>query len=140
MAVGFIDGRNRRKPWPVKSLTKFISVACIEYTSPWAGFELTTLVAIGTDCTGNCKSNYHTIMTTMPSPYMFGRCHTLWKISSSNCQQFKYQKNEQSPLIKHKKDHDVRKFLLHLILLFDHAIYILYVTNYNGRFGEHHFS
>jgi hypothetical protein len=24
-------------------------------------FELTTLVVIGTDCTGSCKSNYHTI-------------------------------------------------------------------------------
>ena len=28
------------------------------------GFELTTLVVIGTDCTGNCKPNYHTIGTT----------------------------------------------------------------------------
>jgi hypothetical protein len=30
------------------------------------GFELTTLVVIGTDCMGSCKSNYHTymIMTT----------------------------------------------------------------------------
>ena len=26
------------------------------------GFELTTLVVIGTDCTGSCKSNYHMIM------------------------------------------------------------------------------
>jgi hypothetical protein len=31
----------------------------------WAGFELTTLVVIVTDCTGSCKSNYHTITTTM---------------------------------------------------------------------------
>jgi len=32
------------------------------------GFELTTLVVIGTDCTGSCKSNcYHTI-TTMTAP------------------------------------------------------------------------
>ena len=30
-----------------------------------AGIELTTLVVIGIDCTGSCKSNYHTIMTTM---------------------------------------------------------------------------
>ena len=30
----------------------------------WAGFELTTLVMIGTDCSGSWKSNYHTIMTT----------------------------------------------------------------------------
>jgi hypothetical protein len=32
----------------------------------WAGFELTTLVVIGTDCIGICKSNYRT-MTTAPS-------------------------------------------------------------------------
>jgi hypothetical protein len=30
----------------------------------WVGFELTTLVVIGTDCIGSYKSNYHTIMTT----------------------------------------------------------------------------
>ena len=29
-----------------------------------AGFELTTLVVIGTDCTGSCKSNHH-MTTTM---------------------------------------------------------------------------
>jgi hypothetical protein len=29
----------------------------------WAGFKLTTLVAIGTDCIGSYKSNYHKIMT-----------------------------------------------------------------------------
>jgi hypothetical protein len=26
------------------------------------GFELTTLVVIGTDCIGSCKSNYHTMV------------------------------------------------------------------------------
>jgi hypothetical protein len=31
----------------------------------WAGFELATLVVIGTDCIGSCKSNYHMITTTM---------------------------------------------------------------------------
>jgi len=31
------------------------------------GFELTTLVVIGTDCTGSCKFNYHAI-TTMTAP------------------------------------------------------------------------
>ena len=30
------------------------------YTSPWTGFELTTLVVIGTDCTGSWIYNYHT--------------------------------------------------------------------------------
>jgi hypothetical protein len=42
----------------------FITECCIA----WAGFELTTLVVRGTDCTSSCKSNYHTIMTmTTPS-------------------------------------------------------------------------
>jgi hypothetical protein len=41
-----------------------IMLYSIEYTSPWMGFELTTLVVIGTDCTGSCNSNYHTITTT----------------------------------------------------------------------------
>jgi ABC-type microcin C transport system permease subunit YejB len=31
------------------------------------GFELTTLVVIGTDSTDRCKSNYHTTMTTTAS-------------------------------------------------------------------------
>jgi hypothetical protein len=30
-----------------------------------AGFELTTLVVIGTDCTGRCKSNHHTTTTAL---------------------------------------------------------------------------
>ena len=38
----------------------------------WAGFELTTLVVMGTDCIGSCKSIYHTITTTM-APSM--RCY-----------------------------------------------------------------
>jgi hypothetical protein len=50
-----------RPPTCRKSLTNFITWSCIEYTSPWAGSELTTLVAIGTDCT--CKSNCHTLTT-----------------------------------------------------------------------------
>ena len=32
----------------------------------WAGFKLTTLVLIGTDCIGSCKSNYHVITNTKP--------------------------------------------------------------------------
>ena len=39
----------------------------MEYTSPRMGFEFTTLVVIGTDCTGSCKSNYHTINAMTPS-------------------------------------------------------------------------
>ena len=30
----------------------------------WVGFKLTMLVVIGTNCTGNCKSNHYTITTT----------------------------------------------------------------------------
>ena len=44
---------------------------CIEYTSPWSGFKLTTLMVIGTDCTGSCKSNYHTMMTTTASQILY---------------------------------------------------------------------
>jgi len=29
------------------------------------GVQLTTLVMIGTDCRGSCKSNYHTMTTAM---------------------------------------------------------------------------
>ena len=43
---------------------KHYNIMLIEYTSPWAGFKLTMIVVIGTDCTGNCKSNYHKITTT----------------------------------------------------------------------------
>jgi len=37
----------------------------------WVGFELTTLVVIGTDCIGSYKSNYHTITTTT-APIQWG--------------------------------------------------------------------
>ena len=64
VTVSFIGGGNwstRRKPPTCrKSLTNFITLCCIGYTSPWAGFKLTTLVVIGTDCTGSCKSKHHT--------------------------------------------------------------------------------
>ena len=52
----------------------------------WTGFKLTTLVVIGTDCTGSYKSNYHTITTaTAPYPndfkinniYNWVKCNTL---------------------------------------------------------------
>ena len=37
----------------------------------WAWFELSTLVMIGTNCTGSCKSNYHTI-TSPTAPFLGG--------------------------------------------------------------------
>jgi hypothetical protein len=55
VVVSFIGAGNRstrRKQQACrKSLTKFITYCCIEYTSPRTGLELTTLVVIGTDCT-----------------------------------------------------------------------------------------
>ena len=36
-----------------------------------AGFELTTLAVIGTDCIDSYKSNYHTIMTKTAPNYFF---------------------------------------------------------------------
>ena len=72
----FIDGGNwsiRRKPPTYrKSLTSFITQLCIKYTLPWTGFKLTTLVMIGTNDTGNCKSNYHTVTTTTVPSFPFG--------------------------------------------------------------------
>jgi hypothetical protein len=47
-----------------KSLTTFFTQCWIEYTSPWTGFAITTLVVIGTDFTDSCNSNHHTITTT----------------------------------------------------------------------------
>ena len=43
-----------------------------EYTSPWAGFKLTTLVMIDTDCIGIYKYNYH--MTTAPKTLRVSEC------------------------------------------------------------------
>ena len=49
-----------------KSLTNSITSSCIEYTSPpCTGFEMTTLVVVGTDFTGSSKSNYHTTTTAV---------------------------------------------------------------------------
>jgi len=50
--------------WVFFATWQTLSQCCIEYTSPWNGIELTTLVVIGTDCIGSYKSTYHTITTT----------------------------------------------------------------------------
>ena len=72
MAVSFIGRGNRirRKPQKChKSLTNFITQCCIEHTTIWVGFKLTTLMVIGTDCIGSWKCNYHMITTTTaPAP------------------------------------------------------------------------
>ena len=54
---------------------------CIEYISPSEGFELTTLVVIGIDCTGSCKSNNHTITTTADPVMLVNYCRCRWKLN-----------------------------------------------------------
>ena len=44
----------------------------MEYTSPWVGFKLTTLMVICTDCIGSSSnSNYHTITNTTSSRLVY---------------------------------------------------------------------
>ena len=45
---------------PVKAIDKFYHTMLYWVHLAWAGFELTMLVAIGTDCIGSSKSNYNT--------------------------------------------------------------------------------
>ena len=46
-------------------------------------------MVIGTDCTGSCKSNYHTITTTT-APSFIGDLSSLYRSSYSFCKTFKY--------------------------------------------------
>jgi len=81
-----------RKPLTaLKSLTNFITLCCIEYTLPWGGFKLTTLVVIGSDCKG--KVNYHTIITTVAPASLLtdDRNHKPWNMSSTERSKIKMQ-------------------------------------------------
>jgi hypothetical protein len=44
-------------------------------------FKLTTLGATGTECTGSCKSNYHTITTTTAPPSQESECSCIYVCS-----------------------------------------------------------
>ena len=75
-----VPGKN--PPTCRKSLTNFIILCCIEYTS---GFELTTLVVVGTDCISTCsyKSNYYTITTTATQNYLYHTSPKYYGLNSS---------------------------------------------------------
>ena len=63
--ASFIIGGNRRKPPTCrKYLTNLYHMMLYRVHLDWVGFELTTLVVIGSDCINSCKSNYHAITTT----------------------------------------------------------------------------
>jgi hypothetical protein len=59
-----VHGENH---WPVASHWQTLSHNVISSTPHHERNTNSTLVAIGTDCTGSCKSNYHTITTTTAS-------------------------------------------------------------------------
>jgi hypothetical protein len=45
---------------------KFYHIMLYRIHLAWVGFEFTTLVMIGIDDIGSCKSNYHAITTIIP--------------------------------------------------------------------------
>jgi hypothetical protein len=55
------------------------------YNSPWSWFELTTSIAIETDCIGSCNSNYHTITaTTVPVNVVVVNMTLIWLVALWN--------------------------------------------------------
>ena len=73
VAVSFIGGENHRS---AASHGQTWSHNVVMSTPAWVGFALTTLVVIGTDCIGSCKSTYDTITaTTAP---VFGRYFSIF--------------------------------------------------------------
>ena len=80
--ASFIGGGNwssgRKPPTCRKSLSNFITQWCIEYTSPFTGVELTTLVVVDTGCTDCCKFNYHTsrplLLSYVVGIYIYIKC------------------------------------------------------------------
>ena len=102
VAASFIGRGNRstrRKPWICsKSLNKLYHIMLHRVHPAWAGFELTTLVVIGTDCIGSCKSNYHTIKitttTTVPVTTMQGSTLTVVRLPGASEMRLRASEND----------------------------------------------
>jgi len=130
--VSFIGGgkRNtRRKPRTCrKTLTNFITSWCVKYTSPWAGFELTTSGVIGTDCIGSCESNYHTI-TNMTVPFFVQRALNRQYADEAECftatnsflQIYDSQSKTLLCHVKMNNDHGYVPFVAIIIWSFPHS-------------------
>jgi hypothetical protein len=54
----------RENHQPITSHWKTLSHNVVSNIPRLSGFELTTLIVVGTDCIGSSKSNYHTITAT----------------------------------------------------------------------------
>ena len=83
--------RTRRKPLTCrKSLTNYC-IKLVHLLMSGIRTHNFTVVVIGTDCTGSCKSNYHTIMTMTALRWKnsyIAICHDIWSGSVRIC--FKY--------------------------------------------------